>query len=74
MTHLNPNEFHAHRTSCLNGAEFPCHEALPPEPYDAIFDNPIPKRGMKGMLKPRMKPDADFEDLCLLFGLIPDNL
>ncbi len=41
MTHLNPTEFHAHRTSCLNGAEFPCHETLPPEVYDPIWDDGV---------------------------------
>ncbi len=38
MTHLDPTEFHAHRTSCLSGGEFPCHATLVPEPYDPIWD------------------------------------
>lgn len=38
MTHLNVTELHLHRTSCLTGGEFPCPVALPPEPYDPIWD------------------------------------
>lgn len=38
MTHLLATEFHKHVTSSLSGGEFPCHEALPPEPYDPIWD------------------------------------
>lgn len=38
MMHLNPTELHLHRTPCLTGDEFPCHEALPPEPFDPIWD------------------------------------
>ena len=38
MTHLNQTELHAHRTSCLAGGEFPCHEDNLPEPYDPLWD------------------------------------
>jgi hypothetical protein len=69
MTHLDATEFHAHRTSCLSGGEFPCHVALDPG-HDPLFDfEDRPARKGK-----RLDPNGDYSALCLQFGVNEGNL
>jgi hypothetical protein len=74
MTHLDAREYHAHRTSCLSGGEFPCHVTLD-RPHDPLFDADLrPARGRKGLPRGVIDPNADYSALCLQFGVNEGNL